>query len=91
VVWKSDLDGHYARTHGLRKVGLEELRTDPQEEDREVLMVGLMTRLAYQLFRKPDDLGPFEFDEFGDVFVLEVGDRDPVGRRVTIVRRQVIS
>lgn len=91
VAWKSDEDGSYARTFGLRKLGMVELRTDPQEDDREVLMVGLMTRLAFQLFRKPDEEGPFEFDEYGDTFILEIGERDEVGRRVNVTRRMVVS
>lgn len=91
VVWKTDEDGSYARTYGMRKIGMDELRTDPQEDDREVLMVGLLTRLAFQLFRKPDDVAPFEFDEYGDVFILEIGERDATGRRVSIRRRQIIT
>jgi hypothetical protein len=91
VAWKTDEEGSYARTYGMRKIGMDELRTDPQEDDREVLMVGLLTRLAYQLFRNPDELGPFEFDEYGDVFILELGDRDSTGQRVSIRRRQVVS
>ncbi len=91
VVWKSDEDGSYARTYGMRKIGMDELRTDPQEDDREVLMVGLLTRLAFHLFRKPEEEGPFEFDEYGDIFILELGELDSTGRRVSIRRRQVVS
>lgn len=91
VGWKSDEEGSYARTFGLRKIGFDELRTDPQEDDREVLMVGLLTRLAFHLFRNPEDEGPFEFDEYGDVFVLAFGNRDAIGRRVSVTRRMVVS
>gem|GEM_PF-554828 len=91
VVWSSDEEGSFARTYGMRKIGMDDLRTDPQEEDREVLMVGLLTRLAFHLFRKPEDEGPFEFDEYGDIFILELGDRDGACRKVSIRRRQVVS
>jgi len=90
VKWKLEEDACYARTYGLRKVGLAELKSDPQESDREVLITGLMMRLAFQLVRKPDDVGPFEFDEFGDLFILELGELEDGLRRVSIRRRQVI-
>jgi len=54
-------------------------------------MVGLLTRLAFHLFRKPEEEGPFEFDEYGDIFILELGDRDGACRKVSIRRRQVVS
>lgn len=91
VLWKTDEEGYYARTYGMKKLGMEELRTEPQENDREVLMLGLMTRLAHHLFRNPDEEGPFEFDEFGDLFILEIGERLNGLRHVSITRRQVVS
>ncbi|MBX3114670.1 MAG: hypothetical protein KF836_08905 [Fimbriimonadaceae bacterium] len=91
VQWKQDEDSCYARTYGLRKVGLAELKSDPQESDREVLITGLMMRLAFQLVRKPDEQGPFEFDEFGDLFILELGELEDGIRKVAIRRRQVVG
>ncbi|MBS1710199.1 MAG: hypothetical protein JSS71_00580 [Armatimonadetes bacterium] len=91
IAWMSDEDGSFARTFGLRKIGWDELRTEPQEDDRQVLMTGLLTRLAHHIFRNPEDPGPWEFDEYGDVFILQLAGRDPIGRRVGIVRRQVVS
>ena len=91
VLWKADEEGSYARTYGMRKLGMDELRTEPQEEDREVLMLGLLTRLAHHLFRNPDEAGPFEFDEFGDMFILTIGELKGGMRRVGITRRQVHS
>lgn len=74
VLWKEDSLGFRAETRGLRKVGLPEMKSDPQERDTEVLITGLMTRLAFARLRKPEETGPWEFDEYGDAFVLRLGE-----------------
>lgn len=89
VIWNDHPEGAYAATLGLRKIGLKELRTDPQESDNEVVVTGLMMRLAYQLFRRPHETGPFEFEEFGDTFVFTLGEViDSENRLVHLARRQ---
>lgn len=91
VKWKSDGDSWFAQTLGLRKVGFADLKSDPQESDREVLITGLLMRLAFHLVRKPEETGPFEFDEFGDLFILELGEVEDGFQKVAIRRRQVIG
>ena len=89
VLWKEESEGCHARTLGLRKLGLKELQTDPQEPDSEVVVTGLMIRLAYKLFRTPYETGPFEFTEFGDTFKFTLGeDIDAETRLVHLTRRQ---
>ncbi len=88
VVWTENEHGCFAETLGLRKVGLAELKTDPQEKDNEVLVTGLMIRLAFHLVRTPEDQGPFEFEEFGDVFILTLGDIADAVQTVHLTRRQ---
>lgn len=90
VVWKTDEEDKsgYAETKGLRKIGLKEMRTDPVEPDQEVLIVGLLLRVANELFRKPDTAGPFEFEEYGDTFVLEPYEAKGETTPVSIKRRR---
>lgn len=87
VAWKALVDSGYTETYGLKKVGLRELVSDPQELDSEILITGLTMRLAYHLMRNPDDIGPFEFEEFGDTFVLTLGDIREGKQIVHITRR----
>ncbi len=91
VQWKNDGEGFYAVTHGLRKVGKPEMRTLPQETDQEVLVVGLMMRLAFQLVRKPDEPGPFPFEEYGDTYVFEPGEFLEGRQVVHLVKKQVVA
>lgn len=72
VIWKEDESGFYCQSLGLRKVGLSELRTKHQTGDHEILVTGLMTRLVYQLFRQPTFERTFEFEEFGDTYVVRL-------------------
>jgi hypothetical protein len=90
VLWQVDAaEGHgYAVTKGMRKVGMAELRTDPVEADQEVLVAGLLHRMAHQLVRKPEEEGPMEFEEFGDTFILERTDFDGESTHVSIKRRR---
>lgn len=90
VLWEVDAsEGYgYAVTRGMRKVGMAELRTDPVEADQEVLVTGLLHRLAHQIVRKPEETGPVEFDEFGDTFILERSGLQGEFEQVSIKRRR---
>lgn len=90
VVWKREPEGAFAQTLGLRKIGKPEIRTAHQEEDQQVLITGLLMRLAFHLFRKPDEEGPFEFDEFGDIFVCELGPTKDGVQSVSMKRRRTL-
>lgn len=87
VVWTEEPNGFVAKTLGLRKVGNVEIKTDPQEADGEVLITGLMMRLAQHLFRTPEDLGPIELEEFGDVFIITLDEPVEGYRQAHITRR----
>ena len=89
--WVNQDDECYARTHGMPKIGWPELRTDPQEQDNEVLVTGLLMRLAFHLFRRPEETGPWEFEEFGDTFIFELQPRQDELRVVSLKRRQVVG
>ncbi|MBS1707253.1 MAG: hypothetical protein JSS65_00875 [Armatimonadetes bacterium] len=89
VAWQEQEDGFYLQTRGLRKVGWPELLSGPHDQDHEVLMRGLMTRLAFHIVRRPAETGPFEFDEFDDTFVAEVGGWHEGKKQLTWIRRQV--
>lgn len=92
VEWTETADSCYAETLGLKKVGLKEFVTDPQEADNEVLVKGLLMRLAFSLVRDPELAEPWEFDEFGDVFVFTLGEIDAEGRQIVhMKRRQVVG
>ena len=90
VVWHVDEnDGFgYALTKGLRKVGHAELRTDPVDADQEVLVSGLLHRMAHQIVRAPDHEGAIEVEEFGDTFILERAVRKGDYTQVVIKRRR---
>jgi hypothetical protein len=89
VEWKVEEDGGgHAYTKGLRKVGLPELRTDAVEPDQEVLITGLLHRAAHSLMRDPTTEDPFEYEEFGDTFILQRTQRSGEFVQVTIKRRR---
>lgn len=90
VLWHVDqADGAgYAVTKGLRKVGLPELKTDPVQADQEVLVTGLLHRAAHSLIREPGTDQAFEFEEFGDTFILERVPARGEHTRVAIKRRR---
>ncbi len=91
VIWKETTTGCHAETLGLKKVGLLELITDPQELDSEVLVCGLLMRLSYQLMRSPQDQGPYEFEEFGDTFVFTAGEVQDGKQVIHLTRRKVVN
>ena len=90
AVWKRDeMDNSgYAETKGLRKVGLKEMKTDTVQSDQEILVVGLLLRAAHELMRKPAHEGGFEYEEYGDTFVLEPREEKGEHTLVSIKRRR---
>ncbi|MBX3110501.1 MAG: hypothetical protein KF857_00705 [Fimbriimonadaceae bacterium] len=89
VIWQVAPEGCVTETRGLVKVGWPELVGGPFESDQEVLMRGLMNRLAFQIVRTPGAEGPFQFEEFDDKFVAEIGPWQDGKRRVVWSRVQV--
>lgn len=87
VAWVDEVGGCYARTFGMPKIGWRELRSEAQDRDQEVLITGLMIRLSHQIFRRPDERGPFEFEEFGDTFIAELGEAEDGFEIVNLKRR----
>lgn len=90
VLWQVDEDGGFgtASTKGLRKIGLPELKTDPVEVDQEVLVSGLMHRVAHQLIRNQTIDSAIEIDEYGDTFIVEFRDRQGEHMMTSIKRRR---
>ena len=90
VLWHIDGEAGfgYAATKGLRKIGIAELKTDPVDPDQEILVTGLLHRLAHHLFRNPDDQELFEHEEFGDTFLVERHERQGEYTQVSIKRRR---
>jgi hypothetical protein len=90
VLWHIDQNDGLgcACTKGLRKVGLPELKTDPVDPDQEVLVTGLMHRVAHQLVRSQDLDNSFEIDEYGDTFIIELRERQGEHVMTSIKRRR---
>lgn len=89
LVWQRAEEGWQAATRGLLKVGREEWVSAPQEQDQEVLILGLFTRAAHQVFRKPETPWPLEFEEYGDNFILQPSGKWVEGRQeISITRRR---
>lgn len=93
VAWRPNADGGgYAETLGLRKIGIPEFRTQEQESDKEVLVTGLLMRLAFQLVRDFENSdGPWEFEEFDDTFIFQPAKLEDGKRIVELTRRQVLG
>lgn len=91
VTWLEGDEGCRIETRGLRKVGWPELTSGPHDRDIEILMRGLMVRLAFHILRKPNDKGPYEFEEYGDQFVAELAGWERGLRRLVWTRRQVVG
>lgn len=87
VAWVEESEGCFARTFGMRKMGRRELRSQWQDRDQEILITGLMMRLAHHLVRKPDDAGPYEFEDFGDTFTAEIEGREGKFDLVRLTRK----
>lgn len=91
VLWKTEEQGRFAETRGLQKVGHHEWRTELMEADEEVLIVGLVMRAAFAQFRDTQASGPWEFEEFGDTFVIEKTDRIEDGFRIIQIKRRRVA
>jgi transcription elongation factor GreA-like protein len=72
-----------------RKVGRTELRTEPQEADMEILICSLVQQVAYHIMRNPEDMGPYEHQEFGDTFVGTLGEKSDGYQTLRVARHQV--
>lgn len=89
IVWERAEEGWRAVTKGLMKVGRSEWASSLQEQDQEVLVAGLFTKAAHQVFRKPETDWPLELEEYGDTFALSPSGRWVEGRQeITIVRKR---
>ena len=87
VIWRQEEEGlGFAETRGLRKLGRRELRTDPTESDQQVLISGLLRKMCNAIFASPETEGPYEYDVYGDKFILEP--RDDGQHMQVSVRRQ---
>lgn len=88
VLWKKGLDGCYAETLGLRKVGLNEIKTGLQEQDMEVLISDIVHHSAMRLFAKGESAYPIEYKTHGDTFVVtKEGVED--GRQIVKLTRRI--
>ncbi|MCH7905176.1 MAG: hypothetical protein IH944_11530 [Armatimonadetes bacterium] len=87
VIWRHEEEGlGFAETRGLRKVGRRELRTDPTEADQQVLITDLLRNMSHAIFASPETDGPYEYEAYGDKFLMEPRDDDPFAQ--VAVRRQ---
>lgn len=90
VLWEMTDEGWRARTRGLRKIGLAEWVTEPQDADQEVLAIGLMMRAAYAVFRAPEEeLQKRTFDEHGAEFIVEPQTTYYGSERIVALRRRL--
>lgn len=89
VLWRETASGGIVETRGLRKVGHREWRIGEFERDQEVLATAVVMRAAHRLFRDPALAGPYEVEEFEDVFVLTPTGTEEGFTRLDVVRRQV--
>lgn len=88
LLWQKAEDGWVAATKGLLKVGRPEWVSAQQDQDQEVLILGLFTKAAHQVFRKPDTPWPLEFEEFGDKFTLNFSGEWQQGKQVISITRK---
>lgn len=89
VLWREEaLVGSWAETRGLRKIGYPELRTDAVDNDQQVLVTGLLDKLARRIFREGLPTETIQLKSYGDTFhvtlkgIVEGTCRVQIGREV---------
>lgn len=70
VTWKDRPSECFAETHGLRKIGLDELRTGPMEADEKVLVLYVMDLAIERLWGMAYLPQEVEVEAYGDTFKL---------------------
>jgi hypothetical protein len=78
-----------AVTRGMRKVGLADWITEPQEADTEVLAQALLIKAAHHAFRTGDDSSPQEMAMHGAQFTITPTSKHHEGCRVIKIARKV--
>lgn len=90
IVWKKSPEGCFAETLGLRKVGIDELRTSRQEPDMETLVCDVLHFAALRLFSKGEGAFPIEYAAHGDTFVV-TPDTKVDGRQLVKISRKTVA
>lgn len=88
VTWKSTDGPGIAKTHGLIKVGLEELETAGANADMQQLVTQVLTEAAHQMWAMGSGEGPVVVEYFGDKFEASLAPKKGGGRELHIVRIQ---
>lgn len=85
VAW----EGGRALARGMRKVGLADWVTEPQDADHEVLAQALLVKAAHHAFRTGDDSSPQDISMHGAEFTLIPTTRFHEGARIVKITRKV--
>lgn len=85
VVWSAQEDGAMARTLGLRKVGLPELRTDVIPFDETTTVEPILEDIATQMWTHGHS-GSAQLERFGQTFRIEI-DPPTLGEAHVSIRR----
>lgn len=93
TTWTAEEIGGRARTHGMVKVGLADLESDPSPLDHETLVCELIDEAAARLFRSaidgslPIDVPvSMEIERYDDTFLLDL---DPQAEKIGVhIRRR---
>ncbi|HTQ09226.1 MAG TPA: hypothetical protein VMI31_04070 [Fimbriimonadaceae bacterium] len=90
AVWLRSEQGGWAETRGLRKIGLPELATEPQELDERVLVTEVLGETAKKLWELGDAPESVDVELFGDDFQVLIAKPKNRVSSVRILRVQAI-
>lgn len=89
VVWQETTDGCSARSLGLRKVGLQDIRSGLQDRDHEVIVTDILHHAACRLFAKGAEGLPLEYAAHDDVFEVSPESSSDGLLTVRLVRKRL--
>jgi hypothetical protein len=86
AVWERGESGFRAKSRGLKKIGIQELESEPMDADQQNLATNLVLAAAFACFKANELPEKLELSELGDIYELTFHpERDRT--RVTIGRR----
>ncbi|HSI72145.1 MAG TPA: hypothetical protein VK934_03125, partial [Fimbriimonas sp.] len=89
VLWRDKVTGCYAETFGLRKIGLDELRTGAMEADEQILVKEVMELAIERLWQMTYLPQEVEVEAFDDTFRILLSPPADGVAKARILRMQV--